>query len=830
MANLVSPGIQVSVTDESVYGPAGAGTVPMLFVATGEDKVDPTGTETDGIAKYTKQANAGKPILVTSQRELTQYFGNIDFRSVSGTVQQGDETNEYGLLAAYSFLGQSAAAYIVRADVNLTELRPASAEPTGDPANLTYWYNPAGSSFGIYNFSASGTWEAVTPTVEIVSTAGAATAAVVDGTFLVEVVNGVSATQLIYYKGVSGSWDALDSGFATNDVTFAPHYSDPNTTASPSTTDDIWIKTTTPGGGLDADLYLFTTTGGSFATKTPVYANDIGSVPAGTNTDVNQDGTAGAARTLIDGDIWLAIDSANGLVQIKRWDDTVSGQQWDDIATDDSVATGGYVMNASTTMPTGAAADGTLWFDPDVDDLDIYEVGLDSGVQKWLKVSDVQYGSSAPLTDTSGGALADGDYWVDTDEAGYPVIYRHNGTAWILKDKSDQSTSSGVEFGDITADANTGGAYVAAADVLANGPNPLVYPVGMTAINMCRSAGTVRKYDANAVDAAGNATTWKWRNFASNQADGSGSFLRKAQRKVVVAAMQATASGSELLEDTIQFRLIASPAYPEMFDEMVTLNSNRNETAFIIADAPFRLNPTEAVTWIQGTNATENGEDGLVGKNTYAATYYPSCLTTDPVSGNSVVAPASHIALYTFAYNDNVAFQWFAPAGLTRGVVQNASNVGYLNSEDEFVPVALTQGHRDAMYENKMNPIARFPAEGIVVFGQKSLHTAASALDRVNVARLTAYLRERFAVIGRPYLFEPNDENTRKNAKGTFDGFLGNILAQRGIYDYAVVCDTSNNTPARIDRNELWIDVAIEPTKAAEFIYIPIRIVNTGEL
>jgi phage tail sheath protein FI len=167
---------------------------------------------------------------------------------------------------------------------------------------------------------------------------------------------------------------------------------------------------------------------------------------------------------------------------------------------------------------------------------------------------------------------------------------------------------------------------------------------------------------------------------------------------------------------------------------------------------------------------------------------------------------------------------------MTRGVVQNASNVGYIDSENEFVAVAVNQGQRDAMYENKLNPIARFVAEGIIVYGQKSLHPNASALDRVNVARLTAYLRERFAVIGRPYLFEANDDNTRVNAKATFDGFMNNILAQRGVYDFAVVCDTTNNTPARIDANELYIDVAIEPTKAAEFIYIPVRIVNTGEL
>jgi len=128
MANLVSPGVQVTITDESVYGPTGTGTVPMLFIATGQDKVDPTGTTTT--AAQTVKAKAGKPVLVTSQRELTQNFGNVDFHKVGGTVQQGDETNEYGLLAAYSFLGQSSAAYIVRADVDLTSLLPQSSSPT----------------------------------------------------------------------------------------------------------------------------------------------------------------------------------------------------------------------------------------------------------------------------------------------------------------------------------------------------------------------------------------------------------------------------------------------------------------------------------------------------------------------------------------------------------------------------------------------------------------------------------------------------------------------------------------------------------------------------
>lgn len=821
MANLVSPGVQVSVTDESVYGPAGAGTVPMLFIATGGDKTDPTGTETDGIAKYTKSANSNTPVLVTSQRELTQYFGNVSIRQVSGTVQQGDETNEYGLMAAYSFLGQASAAYIMRADVNLTQLAPASSAPTGPAANLTYWLNPSASSFGIHEYQANGTWEVQTPTVEIVSTAGSATATVVNDTYLVEILNDANDTRIYYYKGVGGAWDLLDSTFG-DDVDYLPHYSVP--TGTP-TTGDVWIKTTTPGSGLDPYIALYTTASGAFTKQTARYANNTGDAPDGTASDINQDGSAGAARTLMDGDIWIETPvsgSETGYVIIKRYD--AANTEFDDISTSNTTATGGYVMEASTTQPTGAPVNGTYWFDPDLNELDIYEVALDSGVQKWMKVSDVQYTSSAPTTDGGGNALADGDYWIDTDEAGYPAIYRHNGVSWVKKDNTDQTTSAGVAFGDITDAANAGGAFVASGDVLANGPNPLVYPTGTTAINMCRSGNTVRIYDSSL------STTWKWRNAAGNQPDGSGSFGRLAQRRVVVAKMQASAASTKLREETISFRLIAAPGYPEMADEMFTLNSDRNETAFAIIDSPFRLNNTQAISWVQGVNATANGEKGLVSSNTYGATYYPSVFTTDPVSGKNVIAPASHSVLYSYAYNDSVAFQWFAPAGLTRGIVQNATNVGYLNSEGEFVALALTQGDRDAMYQNKLNPIARFPGEGIVLFGQKTLAASASALDRVNVARLTAYLRERFAVIGRPYLFEPNDANTRRNAKSTFDGFLANILTQRGVYDFAVVCDETNNTPARIDANELYIDVAIEPTKAAEFIYIPIRIVNTGEL
>jgi phage tail sheath protein FI len=204
-----------------------------------------------------------------------------------------------------------------------------------------------------------------------------------------------------------------------------------------------------------------------------------------------------------------------------------------------------------------------------------------------------------------------------------------------------------------------------------------------------------------------------------------------------------------------------------------------------------------------------------VADKTPLETVWFAALTSVPATAAAYVMPAA---------------AQVAPAGLTRGVITNASNVGYVNSEGEFIPVALTGGQRDTLYANRINPMANFPGQGLYVFGQKTLQRAATALDRINVGRLLAYLRERFDPLARPFIFEPNDKITRTNAKAVFDAFLGDMIAKRAIYDYIVVCDETNNSPARIDKNELWIDVAIEPTKAAEFIYIPIRVVNTGDL
>jgi phage tail sheath protein FI len=130
----------------------------------------------------------------------------------------------------------------------------------------------------------------------------------------------------------------------------------------------------------------------------------------------------------------------------------------------------------------------------------------------------------------------------------------------------------------------------------------------------------------------------------------------------------------------------------------------------------------------------------------------------------------------------------------------------------------------------KINPIATLPGVGLVNMGQYSRTNVPSSLDRINVARLVGYLRRQLTILSKPFLFEPNDSQTRKEIKTSIEGLLLELVGQRAIYDYVVVCDSTNNTPSRIDQSELYVDIAIEPVKAVEFIYIPLRLLNTGAI
>ena len=215
------------------------------------------------------------------------------------------------------------------------------------------------------------------------------------------------------------------------------------------------------------------------------------------------------------------------------------------------------------------------------------------------------------------------------------------------------------------------------------------------------------------------------------------------------------------------------------------------------------------------TDATEQANS--VDSN-YVATYYPWVKTIDSNTNKLMNVPPSVLLPAVFAQNDALAAEWFAPAGLNRGGITGAVSV--LNR--------LTHSERDTLYENKVNPIAAFPGQGIVAFGQKTLQDRASALDRINVRRLLITVKKFIASTSRYLVFEQNTATTRGSFLATVNPYLENIQKQQGLYAFRVVMDETNNTPDVIDRNILAGQIFLQPAKTAEFIVIDFNILPTG--
>lgn len=530
-----------------------------------------------------------------------------------------------------------------------------------------------------------------------------------------------------------------------------------------------------------------------------------------------------------------------------------------------------FTYTASNTAPDQDPANGRLWYYSSVSDVDIMiqDAGIWQGYQN--VTNDVRgfdltitnatgpiISASEPTTqtDTAQSPLQYGDLWVDTsDLENYPVLYRWEPVdgvdQWVLVDTSDQVTENGILFADARWAPN--GTTNPVSDPFPtieslldsnyldlDAPDAALYPQGMLLFNTRRSGYNVKSFAVNYF----NATAYPddtlpvekntWVTASGNRDNGAMWSGRLAQRQLIVEAMKSGIDTSEAArEEQNGFSLVATPGYPELIPNMVALSNERNNTLFVIGDTPMRLDASgnSLVTWATNNNGLGlPTEDGLVTTSNYAATFYPSCQTTD-LSGNTVVAPPSHMMVRTILRSDAVSYPWLAPAGTRRGVVDNALAIGYIDAQSgEFQQLAVGQAVRDILYERNVNPITFIPGVGIVNFGNKTSTTVTTALDRINVARLVAFLRGRLEEIGKLFLFEPNDEITRNEIANTVNSLMIDLIAKRAIYDYLVVCDLSNNTPARIDRNELWVDVAIEPVKAVEFIYIPLRIKNTGEI
>lgn len=404
---------------------------------------------------------------------------------------------------------------------------------------------------------------------------------------------------------------------------------------------------------------------------------------------------------------------------------------------------------------------------------------------------------------------------------------------------SDVLSFSGVGFGNVSQ-VTVASISTAAFPVYTNGfsaPQTGTF-LGMTGYMnywVANNLGSVVPTEWTPAEAVntliGQADQFEWtQNFLFKTSLGTDD---AARRSVIVQALEAIINSNEdIRAETVQYNLVLCPGYYETASSMVALTTTYlNSEVFVIGDTPMNVTPDGLSTWAGSVNRVINTA-GNIGY------YYPHCLTTN-LDGATILVPSSAWALRTYAFSDNVSYQWFAPAGLRRGVMTGLNDIGYVNPNTplggptQFIELYPNQGQRDVMYAytatGALNPLVFFPGNGFVVWGQKtSTGTTASALDRVNVSRLVKYIARSLRQNTLSFVFEPNDTLTQNNLKALVDNFLGDLITKRGLYDFASVCDASNNPPAVVDRNELFIDVAIQPVKAAEFIYIPITIVATG--
>jgi len=210
--------------------------------------------------------------------------------------------------------------------------------------------------------------------------------------------------------------------------------------------------------------------------------------------------------------------------------------------------------------------------------------------------------------------------------------------------------------------------------------------------------------------------------------------------------------------------------------------------------------------------------------NSYGVTYYPWLRYVDQNSGLDLWGPPSIAAIGTYSSAQANSELWFAPAGFTRGgLSEGAAGLPVIGVKER-----LTSKDRDNLYEANINPIASFPAEGIVIFGQKTLQKTRSALDRVNVRRLMIYVKKEISRMAATLLFDQNVQMTWDRFTGQVVPFLNNVKLKLGLTDFKVMLDETTTTPDLIDRNIMYAKIYLKPARSIEFIAIDFVITNSG--
>ena len=831
MANLISPGVSVTITDESFFIPASAVTIPLLFIATADEKTRP-----DGITAAAGTYEHSVVRTVTSLRQSTELYGIPRFlEDTNGKQLHGDARNEYGVFALNQFLGIGNLAYAVRANVNLRD-DITTIRQSWDNAFIEASFvfeNLANTYLSQYN-ETNGFAPSV---VDVISSHGPITA----GTgYTAGLYTNVSLTGGTGVNAKANITVGAAGRIATlNTLVGGASYTAGVYTAVPLTGG-------TPGSGATANITVGTTTGSISTTGTIVPGTLYTS---GTYTNVPLTGGAGAgaqATIIVAGGAVTSVNiTAGGLGYIVGNTLSASAVNIGGTGSGFSVPVATLAYAGSTVTAVTVVAGGTGYLVGGTLSAAASNIG-GTGSGFSIKVATTNYvGTTVTSVNiTAGGtgyaignvlgatSLAGGTGFAVsvTATTGYKVTINRT-TFMALATQAVAPIWNKFSFRTLQ-DEFINDQTLSPLPVFANGYNNVSTStyIGLAGIAL----DWVANLDGSVVD-----TEWTPIE-AGNTLEGASDKLKytlpflyqtslgandAARRLSIVTALQAAInSNTDIRSEQYEYNLVLCPGFHECADELVNLVVDVQEEAFAIIDTPMTLDPDAVVAWA-GTSARQ--------QNRNAAYYYPHALASN-LDGKNVVAAASGVALRTITYSDEVSELWFAPAGTRRGVVTGVTQVGYisgtLGSPTTFNEISLSTGQKNNLYKyfTNINPIAFIPGRGILIMGQKTSSPDASALDRINVVRMLAYIKRQLRKNSLPFVFQPNDQLTRDSLKAAVDGFLGDLIVKRGLYDFATVCDESNNDPARIDRNEMYIDVALKPVKAAEFIYIPIRVVNTG--
>lgn len=701
MANLISPGVSVSVVDESFYIAGRQTTLPIFFVATKDEK-----KQIDGITPAIGTYESGVLRVVTSAKQALELYGVPSYLvSADGVAHHGDVRNEYGLDALLKFLEVGNRAYVVRANVNLDD-----------------------SYANVKNMWTAKVAEASDLLAELVD----------DYIAAYNTANGLLPLDVAYKESVTKAelTELIDEAMAS---VFASY-----SFSSDLFTNNFLRDHTVAQAGYQDVLFE---TGGGF-----IQLSDVtGYVPAQTyNATVRVVSGSGTSTTN------LAILGSNA---------TTFGQLVD-------------VLNAAF----GATAD----------------VELISGR---LRIKSTLAGVTSSVT-----ILSDGDSGLE------PVFGALNLYKSLAVPVVGTGTTPLVVYDD--AFATVLGGYE-----------------GVDSIVDSWSTGSVVSTEFNATEAAAllvaaAADYDNTREYKDETSLGS----NDAQRRVEIVAALAEAINnpySGIRAENLEYNIVAAPGFPELTDELLRLSSDMLDEVFVVGETPFDKPPV-------GPNGIDAWATTPAKASDYKVAYASPHGISSNIDGVDILTTAAATMIRTFAYNDSVADVWYAAAGTRRGTCPHLKTIGYvsgaLGGPTTFVEDLVDLGSRDSLQEfpKNINPISFISGRGILMMGQKTTSPVTSALDRINVSRLVMFIKRELRKSTFSYLFEPNDQQTRNQVKFTVDGFLSGLMGRRALYDFASVCDASNNDDARVDASELWIDVAIKPVKAVEYILIPLRIVNTG--